>query len=245
MSLNIALIGYGRMGKEIAHHAKDRGHRIISTFDINHPLSASAIDSKTDVFIDFSIPVAVLPNLEIIASSGKPVVIGTTGWYEHLNQVQALVEKANIALIYASNFSLGMNIFFKIVEDASSLFNKFDDYDPFIHEIHHRMKIDSPSGTGRLLGTILLGKIKRKNQLFFERSEGQILPNMLHVTSTRSGNVPGTHVVGFDSAADTIELKHTARNRSGFARGALYAAEWIINKKGLFSLNDMLKEIFE
>jgi 4-hydroxy-tetrahydrodipicolinate reductase len=245
MSLNIALIGSGKMGKEIAQYAEVRGHRIISTFDIEHPLKSGAINKKIDVFIDFSIPTAVLPNLKEIAKSGKPVVIGTTGWYAQLDELKKLVEQAQIGVIYAANFSIGMNIFFRIVENASALFDKFEDYDPFIHEMHHRLKIDSPSGTALTLGEIILKKLNRKNQLLSEKCNGPISQNQLHVSSTRSGNIPGIHLVGFDSYADTIELRHTTRNRSGFAIGSLYAAEWIYGKKGLFNINDMLKDILK
>ncbi len=245
MSLNIALIGFGKMGKEIAQYAEVRGHKIISTFDIENPLKSRVINKKTDVFIDFSIPTAVLPNLNEIVRSGKPVVIGTTGWYSQLDELKKLVKQAQIGIIYAANFSIGMNIFFKIVENASALFNKFEDYDPFIHEMHHRLKIDSPSGTALTLGEILLKKMSRKNQLLAEKCDGPISQNQLHVSSTRSGNIPGMHLVGFDSNADTIELRHTTRNRSGFALGVLYAAEWIIGKIGLFGINDMLKDILK
>lgn len=245
MSLNIALIGFGKMGKEITQYAEIRGHRITSTFDIENPIKNRVINKKTDVFIDFSIPTAVLPNLKEIAGLGKPVVIGTTGWYAQLNELKKLVEQAQIGVIYAANFSIGMNVFFKIVEDAAILFDKFEDYDPFIHEMHHRLKIDSPSGTALTLGEILLKRIGRKNQLVTDKCDGPISQNQLHVSSTRSGNIPGMHLVGFDSNADTIELRHTTRNRSSFALGALYAAEWIIGKTGLFGINDMLKDILK
>jgi 4-hydroxy-tetrahydrodipicolinate reductase len=173
------------------------------------------------------------------------MVIGTTGWYHQLDEVKAIVQSAKMGVIYASNFSLGMNLFFRIVECAAELFDKFEEYDPFIHETHHRRKVDSPSGTAVTLGKILLEKIKRKSDILAQNSEGAISPKHLHISSTRAGEVPGTHLVGFDSAADTVELKHTARDRSGFALGALYAAEWIVAKHGLFTLNDLFKDIFQ
>ena len=156
-----------------------------------------------------------------------------------------IVKGTQIGLIYASNFSLGMNLFFKIVENAAGFFDKFEDFDPFIHEVHHKMKVDSPSGTALSLGKILLEKISRKSDILPGTSEGQISPEQLHVTSTRTGNVPGTHMVGFESEADSIELKHTARNRSGFAMGALYAAEWVIGKTGVFTMDDLMNDLLK
>ncbi len=244
MSLNLGLIGFGRMGKEIARHAKEKGHKIISTYDSQHRLTADTLNKSIDVFIDFSNASAVVENVKIVARSGKPMVIGTTGWYDQLDEVKAIVQSAKVGVLYASNFSLGMNLFFRIVEHASELFDKFEEYDPFIHEMHHRKKKDSPSGTALVLGKIVLDKIKRKSDILARNSEGPISPKHLHISSTRAGEVPGTHLVGFDSAADTIELKHTARNRSGFALGALYAAEWIVDKQGLFTMDDLFEDIF-
>jgi 4-hydroxy-tetrahydrodipicolinate reductase len=245
MSLNIALIGYGRMGNEVAVQAKNRGHVIISTYDEIKKLKSNLIDPRTDIFIDFSTPQALLENFKIVAEARKPIVIGTTGWQEQKNEIKRLTENANIAVIHAANFSIGMNIFYKITECAAILFNQFVDYDAFIHEIHHRMKIDSPSGTALTLGEILLSKIQRKNQLLVNRMEGKISDNQLHISSTRSGAFPGTHIVAFDSIADTIELKHTVRNRSGFAIGAIYAAEWLIGRRGFYSMQDMIDEIIK
>lgn len=245
MSQKLGLIGYGKMGKELARLAEQKGFQVVVRFDTKNRLSTETIDESIDVFIDFSIPDAILEHVNIIAKFTKPMVIGTTGWYHQLDEVKGIVQMANIGVIYASNFSLGMNLFYKIVEYASVLFNKIEEYDPFIHEMHHRGKLDSPSGTALTLGKIILDKFERKSDILTQKSEGQISPQQLHISSTRAGQFPGTHQVGFDSAADTIEFKHTARNRSGFALGALYAAQWIMGKHGLFTLNDLFKDIFQ
>jgi 4-hydroxy-tetrahydrodipicolinate reductase len=180
----------------------------------------------------------------MVAQARKPIVIGTTGWDEQREQIKALSESADIGVIHSSNFSIGMNLFFRIVENAANLFNQFPDYDPYIQEIHHRMKIDSPSGTALMLGEILLEGIQRKDKLLVNKADGKIPENEIHVSSTRTGNVPGTHLVAFDSVSDSIELRHTVRNRNGFAIGAIFAAEWLMSKKGFFSMKDMFTEIF-
>lgn len=242
---NIGLIGFGKMGQEIARLAEGQGQKIAATFDEQNLLTESADVGSIDVFVEFTKPGAVIENLKTVAQLQKPLVIGTTGWLEHLPEVEQIVRDMQIGAIYAANFSIGMNLFFKILENASSLFDKFSEYDPFIHEIHHKFKVDSPSGTALTLGKIILENIERKSAMQPRTSEGQIPPNQLHVTSTRTGNVPGTHIVGFESAADSIELQHTARNRSGFALGALHAAEWIIGKKGLFTMDDLMTDLLD
>ncbi|MFQ5676172.1 MAG: 4-hydroxy-tetrahydrodipicolinate reductase [bacterium] len=242
---NIGLIGLGKMGQEIARLAEEQGHKIVATFDVENLLTDSTNVDSVDVFVEFTEPGAVIQNLKTVARRQRPLVIGTTGWLEHLPQVEQIVRDMQIGVIYAANFSIGMNLFFKIIENASFLFDKFAEYDPFIHEIHHKFKVDSPSGTALTLGKILLDNMKRKTEMQPRTSEGQISPTQLHVTSTRVGNVPGTHLVGFESEADSIELQHTARNRSGFALGALYAAEWIIGKKGLFTMDDLMRDLLD
>lgn len=239
----LALIGFGKMGQEIARLAEQRDHEIMARFTGQNPLKATTNVDSIDVFIEFTHPGAVVENVRTVAQFEKPLVIGTTGWNEQLHEVEKIVKGTQIGLIYASNFSIGMNLFFKIVENAAGLFDKFEDFDPFIHEVHHKMKEDSPSGTALSLGKILVEKINRKSDILPGTSEGQISPEQLHVTSTRTGDVPGTHMVGFESEADSIELKHTARNRSGFAKGAVYAAEWIIGKTGVFTMDDFMNDL--
>ncbi len=238
--MKIALIGYGKMGKEIERCATEKGIDVCAIFDENKPVSGVEI-TDADVCIDFSIPSAVAHNVHVYAAAKKNAVIGTTGWLEHFDKINAAVHNAGIGLVYASNFSIGVNVFTQIVAYAAERMNAFEDYDAYIHEVHHNQKLDSPSGTALSLAKTLLEKIKRKKSLLTETSKGKIPPEFLHVTSSRTGAVPGTHTVGFDSFADTIELIHTARNRSGFAFGALFAARWIQGKKGVFTMADVLK----
>ncbi len=234
VKMNIAIIGYGKMGHEIEKIARAKGMHIISIID---PNSSSAnyrdIDEESlhnvDVCIDFTEPSAVIENIKKISKLGKNIVVGTTGWYNHLEEAKKIVNQNNVGFIYASNFSIGVNIFFKIIENAAKIINSIDAYDVFGYELHHSKKLDVPSGTAKTIEQILVKNINRKKEVPF--------------AAVRSGTIPGTHVVGFDSAADTIELKHTARNREGFALGAVMAAEWINGKKGFYEINDMMKEI--
>jgi 4-hydroxy-tetrahydrodipicolinate reductase len=169
--------------------------------------------------------------------------MGTTGWDAQANAVRQIVVESGIGLLASSNFSIGVSLFLKIAERAGELFQKFDQYDVFTHEFHHRQKADSPSGTALMLGKILLKTIPRKTEILVDTSHGKIAPQALHMTSTRGGFVPGTHEVFFDSEADTIEIRHTARSRAGFATGALKAAERLHGKRGFFTMEDYLNKI--
>lgn len=244
--MNIAIIGYGKMGHEIEKAAKARGINVKSVIDTDYGgASSRQIDEKSmsgvDVCIDFTAPDAVLENIKKISKFRKNIVVGTTGWHDKIDEVKGLVKKNNIGFIYASNFSIGVNIFFKIIENAAKMVNKIEDYDAYGYELHHSKKIDSPSGTAKTIGGLLVKNIDRKNKLLFDRIDRKIEPNELHFASVRAGSIPGTHVVGFDSSADTIELKHTARSREGFAIGALMAAQWIHSKKGFYTMEDFIK----
>ncbi len=202
-------------------------------------LTKDALKS-VDVCIDFSSPETVLNNIEAVADCGKNIVVGTTGWYDRLDYVRKLVKEKKIGFLYASNFSLGVNIFNQIVMDAAHLLEKYPQYDVAISEMHHKGKVDSPSGTALTLGSTVLQAIKRKSELATETQHGPIKPNQVHVTSTRMGTITGKHTVLFDSEADTIELVHTAKNRSGMAVGAIVAAEWLKGKKGFYTMRDVL-----
>jgi 4-hydroxy-tetrahydrodipicolinate reductase len=241
--MRIGLIGHGKMGQEIERLALQKQHTIAQIFTEEKPIWAADDLSNTDVLIDFSWPDAVRENIETAARAQLNLVEGTTGWYSSLDEAKQLVQESGIGFIYASNFSLGVNLFFKIVEHAGALFNLFSDYDLFVHEIHHHQKLDSPSGTALTLGQILTRTVKRKTEILTERASRKIGPSQLHISSTRVGSVPGTHIVGFDSAADTIELIHSARNRVGFAMGALAAAEWLLGKRGFFTMDDFLSHV--
>ncbi len=248
--MKIAISGYGRMGHLIEQVAGKHGFDVSSTID---PVVSDARFKQinrnslknVDVVIDFSTPGTAVENIRKAAAEGKNIVMGTTGWYTEKETVRKIVEDSGIGLIWSGNFSTGVNLFFRIVRSAAALFNNFDAYDPFIHEYHHNKKADSPSGTASMLGDIILDEIDRKKTAVTELLKRRIEPEELHISSTRGGSIPGTHTVTFDSDTDTIELKHTARGREGFAEGAVAAAAWIEHKKGFFDINDMMKDIIK
>jgi 4-hydroxy-tetrahydrodipicolinate reductase len=234
--MKIALIGYGKMGHEIEAVAREQGDTIVDTFDIDRLADAASL-KKADVCIEFSTPDAAVRNILTAIEAGVDIVVGTTGWYNRIDEIRG--RALNSAVLYSANFSLGVNIYFRIVARAAELMQSAAAYDPYVHESHHRQKADSPSGTALRLAEILLQRIDRKKTILRDRSEGKIDPAALHVTSTRVGTVPGTHTVAFDSEADQIEIIHTAKNRRGFALGALRAAHWVHGKKGVFTMDDV------
>ena len=237
--MNIAIVGYGRMGKEVDRIARERGHTVVARLDVSDEISEATL-KNAECCIEFSVPASAVRNIECIASCGRNIVVGTTGWYNRLDEVSTLVEQKKIGLLYAPNFSVGVNLFFSIVRTAARLLNPIDGYDAAVHEIHHRNKVDSPSGTALTIGKIILEEFLRKKSILTETSHQAISPDQLHIVSTRSGTFPGTHEIMFDSALDTIELKHTMKSRSGFAFGAVLAAEWLAGRKGMFTFNDVL-----
>jgi 4-hydroxy-tetrahydrodipicolinate reductase len=247
--MNIALIGYGKMGKEIEVLAPKQGLSVVAKFDIDNNRNGSGLTAETlrgvDVCIDFSVPSEVLTNLRRVAECGKNLVMGTTGWQDRLEEARQIVDKEKIGLVYAANFSMGVNLFLRLVEAAGKQFAQFEDYDLSIQEIHHKEKLDSPSGTALEIGKTLLRTSKRKKVILAGNAQGKIKPEQLQISSTRVGSVMGVHSVIFDSLADTIELKHTAKNRSGFALGALLAAKWINGKRGWHSMQDVLKDVLQ
>ncbi|MBI3005341.1 MAG: 4-hydroxy-tetrahydrodipicolinate reductase [Ignavibacteriales bacterium] len=242
--MRIALIGYGRMGKEIERHAVERGMQVTARFDSkNSDVSAGA--HEFDVAIHFASPDSVITHVQMCARRKNNMVVGTTGWSKDMGKVWSIVQEQNIGLVHAANFSVGVNIFFRLMKDAAKLFDRFLEYDVFLQETHHKDKSDSPSGTALTLAEILLHNISRKKELLNTPPSGKIRPEQLHISSTRAGTVVGNHSVTFDSVADSIELTHMAKNRSGFALGALLAAEWIDGKKGIFTMEDVLSDIFQ
>ncbi len=246
--MNIALIGYGKMGRIIEQVAMQRKHVIVARIDPTaQDATAQRISEASiqhaDICIDFSHPSAVLANLKNISALGKPVVVGTTGWLEHLEEAQSLVQQRNIGFLHASNFSIGMNVMFRVLEYAATLMDVFPEYDVAGYELHHSKKLDSPSGTAKSLLDILLKNIERKKTVASDAVQGEIPSDALHFASVRAGNIPGTHTVLFDSVADTLEITHTARNREGFALGAVIAAEWLVHKKGFFTIDDVMNDL--
>jgi 4-hydroxy-tetrahydrodipicolinate reductase len=247
--MNFTLLGFGKMGRMISGLALPV-HKIVSIIDQTAPeathkiVTADALQN-TDVVIDFSHPSGVLSNVGLVAQFKKNIVMGTTGWHEQLNAVRQMVEASGIGFLFSSNFSIGVQLFLKIVERAGELFNTFDQYDVFAHEFHHRQKADSPSGTALSVGKTLLKTMSRKKEIFSDTSHEKIAAERLHLTSTRGGSIPGTHEVFFDSEADTVEIRHTARSRAGFAAGALKAAQWLHGKRGFFTMDDYLNDILK
>ncbi len=220
--IKVALIGYGKMGKEIdalCKESKDFEVVSIGYRDENDKLDLEGIKAS-DVAIDFTSKDVVLKNIEAVAKLGKNIVVGTTGWSKDLDKVKKIIAKNKVGLIYGANFSIGANIFLKTVEFSAKFFSKYPQYDVYGLEIHHKAKLDSPSGTALKIASKVKG---------------------LEFTSIRSGQNPGFHEVVFGSGSDSINLSHQAHNRSGFAKGSLVAAEFIKNKKGIYSFEDLFK----
>ncbi|PIN85621.1 MAG: 4-hydroxy-tetrahydrodipicolinate reductase [Candidatus Diapherotrites archaeon CG11_big_fil_rev_8_21_14_0_20_37_9] len=248
--MKIALIGYGKMGKMVEAKALDRGHKIVSIIDpkeekaTHREISEESL-SGANVCIDFTHPLVVVENINKVSGFGKNIVVGTTGWYDQLDSVKEEIDLNKTGLIYASNFSVGMNILFKLTEYAAKIFDNFSDYDVAGIEYHHNKKADSPSGTAKSLAEIIQENIARKKRINYDKIDRKIEDDELHFASLRVGSVPGTHKILFDSNADTVELSHTARNREGFALGAVIAAEWINKKIGVYTINDLMNEVIK
>jgi 4-hydroxy-tetrahydrodipicolinate reductase len=230
--MKIALVGYGKMGKVVEEIAPAKGIEVVDRFTRDRPLRADAATrgslSGVEALVDFSVPDAVPETVRAAAELALPLVIGTTGWHNRLDEVRAVAEDAGLGVVQASNFSLGVNVFYRIVERAAQLLAALDTYDPFIHDWHHRFKLDSPSGTAL--------EIRRRMATFYGDRE-------VPITCQRSGYVPSVHWVAFDSAADTIHLEHRARNRQGLAEGALLAARWIAGRSGFHEFSEVLDDL--
>ena len=230
--MKIALLGYGKMGKVIERIALERGHEIVLKKDEFNSYDGL---STADVAIDFSIPTAAVDNISNCFHANVPVVSGTTGWLEHYDKMTALCTEKNGGFISSSNFSLGVNIFFELNEYLAKIMAQFDSYKVSMEEIHHTQKLDAPSGTAISLAK---GVIENSNYSNWTLDEAK--NNEIHIEAKRIGEVPGTHTVTYDSVVDSIELKHTAHNREGFALGAVIAAEWLAGKTGIYSMKDVL-----
>lgn len=245
--MNIALIGYGKMGKEIEAAARERKANVVKIFTSENNQRGAGLTKESlkniDVCIEFTSPLSVFENIEATARAGKSVVVGTTGWHDKISEVSKLVKEKKIGLLYSANFSLGVNLFYQIVTSAAKIFDKFNAYDVAVSEVHHKEKTDSPSGTALALGNLIIQSGKRKKEIYHETAHAKMKAEQLHITSTRVGNVVGKHGVVFDSDADSIELVHSAKNRRGFALGALIAAEWLKGKKGVYTMKDVLTSL--
>jgi 4-hydroxy-tetrahydrodipicolinate reductase len=229
--MNIAIVGYGKMGRMVERVAEARGHRITARFDIDNNVGGQGLTAESlagvDAAIEFSTPDTAVDNIKRLAALRVPVVVGTTGWYRHLDEVKRLVGEHGSALVYGANFSIGMNLFLRIVREASALFARHEEFDPFLVEAHHKFKKDAPSGTALVIAKLM------------SDSYGERAPEAVAI---RAGHIPGTHEVGFDSEADTITLTHVARSREGFAAGAMLAAEKIVGRHGVYEFSEWLFE---
>jgi 4-hydroxy-tetrahydrodipicolinate reductase len=230
--MKIALFGYGKMGKMIEQLALDRGHQIVAKVDID----TTEIDfANIDVAIDFSMPDAAFGNISSCIENKVPIISGTTGWLDNYDNAITLCEEKKGAFIYASNFSLGVNVFFELNAYLGRMMKNLNQYQVAMEEIHHTQKLDAPSGTAITLAEGIIANTNYQNWKLGESSENEI-----SINSKREGSVPGTHSVDYTSEVDSIEIKHTAHNREGFALGAVIAAEWLHGKTGVFTMKDVL-----
>ena len=227
--LRLALLGYGKMGRTIAQLAAQRGFEIGLKLDIEENRDGAGITADNfrgiDVAIDFTTPSVVVENIRRIAALKCNLVVGTTGWHDRLDEVRKAIDSSAIGMVYAPNFSIGVQIFYRLARAAAASFREFAMYEPYITETHHSAKEDAPSGTALELKRVVDAQLP-----------GQPVP----ISSVRAGYSPGIHELGFDSEADTVIIRHTARSRQGFAEGALLAARWVVGKKGLFTFDDVI-----
>lgn len=230
--MKIALLGYGRMGKAIEKTAKNRGHEIVAKIDKDQ---IEGTLMHADVAINFSIPDAAVNNIISALSIGIPVVCGTTGWIEDFKKVTDITTKNKTAFLYSSNFSIGVNLFFKLNKQLAEMMINQSDYKVNIEEIHHIHKLDSPSGTAITLAEEII-----ENSKLSDWSMTADKSDKIQIDAIREGDVPGTHTINYESSIDSISIKHEAHNRRGFAYGAVVAAEWIVGKKGIFKMSDVL-----
>jgi 4-hydroxy-tetrahydrodipicolinate reductase len=242
--LRLALVGYGKMGREVEHVALERGMDVTARVDIEAPSLAIEGVKSADVVIHFAIPATVVSHVTELAALKKSIVLGTTGWQNDRPTIENLVKSSGIGLVHASNFSVGVNVLNRLVREAGLLVNRLAEYDVAVHEVHHKDKLDAPSGTALSIASILLETVKRKKEILSGSPDGKIRPEQLQVSSNRVGSVVGMHRVVFDSAADSLEIVHTAKNRTGFALGAVLAAEWLRGRHGLFTFEEVLEDLF-
>lgn len=259
--MKIALVGYGKMGHMIADCAKSLGHEVVATVDViaedasvkvasgDYNAVARAVKSSgAEGVIEFSHPTAVMGNIKALLPLGLPVVVGTTGWNDKMDEVDKFAAECGGIIMTSSNFSIGVNMLYKIVAEAVKIMEQWPEYDIATWEAHHNQKADSPSGTAITLAETILANTKKKNEIVTDAFHERPKANQLHVSSTRCGSIPGTHTVFFDSKADTIEITHTARSREGFAMGAVHALEKLSNsiKTGTLSKGHLygMKDLF-
>lgn len=235
--MKIILLGYGKMGKEIEKIALNKKHEIVLKVDEHNAKTITKEDlKKGDVAIEFSTPHTVLNNINLCFDANLPVVVGTTGWYDHFEEIKKKCIAQNQSLFHATNFSVGVNLFFKVNKYLAEIMNNYPEYEVSMEEIHHIHKLDKPSGTAITLATQVIEKIKRKNKWSIDNKAA----DTLFIKDVREGEVPGTHIIKYNSPIDDIEIMHKAHNRTGFASGAVLAAEFLHNKKGIYTMDDLV-----
>ena len=244
--MKIALSGYGKMGKIIEKIALDRKHEIVLIIDQHNREEIIDEDlQQADVVIEFSTPESALENIQQCIGAGVPIVVGTTGWYDHIAEIKEEIYRTDGSLLYASNFSVGVNVFFHMNKILAKLMNNYPYYEVQVEEIHHTQKLDAPSGTAITIAEGIIDSLDAKQEWKNVLTDGSsmvddtVKNNQLLIESLRIENVPGTHTVLYDSEVDSIEFKHTAHNRNGFALGAVLAAEWLHGKTGFYTAQDM------
>jgi len=236
--MKIALIGYGKMGQEIEKIAIGRGHEVVLKIDIDNADQFTIANlQKADVAIEFTIPASAIGNYKKCFDAGVPVVSGTTGWLEHWDEITNYCNQKNTAFFYASNFSLGVNLFFELNKRLAQMMNNFDQYKAEMTEVHHTRKLDAPSGTAITLAEELIAESKSLNSWVNEPSADA---STLGIISLREGDVPGIHTIRYESDVDYIEITHSAKSRKGFALGAVLAAEYTAGNKGILTMKDLL-----
>ena len=263
--MKVALIGYGKMGRLLEVKLMESGHEVPAVVDPFYQKPGGGLPSGAELYsslegalkgnpgkslkdagaaIEFTQPEIAVENLLFLVGEKIPVVTGTTGWYAKLPEVENAVKAAGASLVWSSNFSLGVNLFYRLAAYAAKLIDPFEEYDVAGFETHHNKKADSPSGTAKTLVERVLAQMTRKKKVVYEMLEKPLETDELHYASLRAGSVPGTHSLIFDSAADSIDITHTARNREGFAAGAVLAAEWLVGKKrtGVFTMEEVLAD---
>lgn len=242
--MKIAIVGYGRMGHLIEEIAKERGHKIVSIIDADNVSDFNTEGFRSaDVAIEFTTPGTAVSNILASFAAGVPVVVGTTGWADSLPDIKDMCEKGSGTLLWSSNFSIGVNLFRAFNRYVAEVMDDFPEYTPSMTEIHHIHKLDHPSGTAITLAEEIVEEVGRINRWEEPRPGHEIPADALPVDHVREGEVPGTHIITWDSAVDTITLRHEAKSRRGFAFGAVRAAEWLKGKTGFFTMGDMLSDV--
>lgn len=238
-NLKIIIIGYGKMGKEIEAIALQKGHSIIHKIDVPEDWKQLDRISEADVAIDFSVPSIALDNMRRCMSLMLPLVIGTTGWYDHMQEIEEEVKRTHASILWASNFSLGVNILFQFNKRLAEVMSRFPEYRPHIHEIHHIQKLDAPSGTAMSIAEGIINEYQDIDSWELQKNT-EVDSSHIAISHERIGNITGTHEIIYSSDVDQISLRHEAKNRKGFAIGAVLAAEWLVGKKGFFNMKDVL-----